>query len=117
MVMGLDRARLTQERWFSLLRLLLLEVCVFQALQALVPAGSEIASLGPVVLAFVAYTLVVAILSFALRSWPPGLAYATAVIDTLAAILLVAFATDSPLDFGLIPIAAAGIAIGIRRFP
>src|SRR5205823_3831390 len=43
--------------------------------------------------------------------------YSTAAIDALAAVALAAGWSDSWLSVGLVPVAAAGIAVGIRRFP
>jgi putative nucleotidyltransferase with HDIG domain len=116
-VNSIDRARLIQERWFSLIRLLLIEAYLFQVVQAAGSLGTDVLSSAPVPIAFAVYTLVIAVLAFVLKSWPSGLAYATAAIDALAAVAVAAGWSDSSLGVSLVPVAAAGIAIGIRRFP
>jgi HD-GYP domain-containing protein (c-di-GMP phosphodiesterase class II) len=45
------------------------------------------------------------------------LAYATATIDTVAAVLIAAVWLDHLVNPGMIAVAAAGVAVGLRRFP
>jgi HD-GYP domain-containing protein (c-di-GMP phosphodiesterase class II) len=116
-VTELDRGRLIQERWFCLLRLLLLEIFTFQVEpRPDVPRALDIVA-GYFLYAVAGYALLVTILSFVRRSWPVPLAYATATIDTVAAVLIAAVWSDQIINPGLIAVAASGVAVGLRRFP
>ncbi len=113
----IDRGRLIQERWFTLLRLLLIEAFLFQISPAQdLPRAFDVVA-GLFLPAAAVYTLIVAVLAFVRKSWPAPLAYATATIDTVAAVLIAAVWADQILNPGLIAVAAAGIAVGLRRFP
>ncbi len=113
----IDRGRLIQERWFTLVRLLLIEAFFFHLAPAQgIPRAFDVVS-GVFLPAAVGYTLLVGVLTFVRKSWPAPLAYATATIDTVAAVLIAAVWADEILNPGLIAVAAAGIAVGLRRFP
>jgi HD-GYP domain-containing protein (c-di-GMP phosphodiesterase class II) len=113
----MNRGRLIQERWFSLLRWLLIEVFLFQIgpAQGLPRAFDVVANVFLPIAA--GYTLLVTVLSLFRKSWPPPLAYATATVDTVAAVLISAVWADEILNPGLVAVATAGVAVGLRRFP
>lgn len=113
----LNRGRLIQERWFCVLRWLLIEVFFFHVQPSEeLPRAFDIVA-GYFLPAAAAYALLLTVLTFARRSWPLGLAYATATIDTVAAVLIAAVWADEILNPGLIAVAAAGVTVGLRRFP
>jgi HD-GYP domain-containing protein (c-di-GMP phosphodiesterase class II) len=116
-VTELDRGRLIQERWFCLVRWLLLEAFLFQIeARPDVPRALDILA-GYFLYAVAGYALLVTILSFVRKSWPVPLAYATATIDTVAAVLIAAVWSDQLINPGMIAVAATGVAVGLRRFP
>jgi len=116
-VTEIDRGRLIQERWLSLLRWLLIEAFLFQVgpAQDLPRAFDVVAGFFLPIAA--GYALLITVLTFIRKSWPQPLAYATATIDTVAAVLIAAVWADDILNPGLIAVAAAGVAVGLRRFP
>jgi hypothetical protein len=116
-VTELDRARLVQERWFCLIRWLLIEAFLFQLGPAQdIPRAFDVVS-GFFLPAAVAYTLIITILSFARKSWPVQLAYVTATVDTVAAVFIAGVWSDQILSPGLIAVGVAALAVGLRRFP
>lgn len=124
--MGLQRSRLTQERWFTLVRWLLIQTFLYQvvvagklqlpapptSLERIVEAHQAFLFLG-----FASYTLLVTLLVFTRRSWPTAFAYATASIDLIVAVLATAIWSEGILNPGFAAVAASAIAAGIRRFP
>ncbi|HEV8613700.1 MAG TPA: HD-GYP domain-containing protein [Gemmatimonadales bacterium] len=115
--MDINRGRLIQERWLTLMRWLLIEAYVFQThLEGDLSRVLE-GHLSAPLLGFAAYTLVVTLLVALRGTWPVGLAYLTATIDTGAAVLFAAGWSSELLNPGLAGVAAAGIAAGVRRFP
>lgn len=117
MGMDIERGRLVQERWLTLIRWLLIEAYIFQVY--LEGDFSRILEhpLSLPLLAFTGYTLLVALLTAFMRTWPVGLAYVTAAIDTLVAVVFAAGWSDDLLNPGLAAVAAAGVGAGVRRFP
>ena len=116
-MVDIARARLMQERWFALIRLLLIEAFLFQA--QLEPDLARIFSTrqSMLLIAFGVYALIVVFGVAVRRTWPAPFAYATAAIDLVVAILVTSIWLEWPLNPGLVAVAAAGIAAGVRRFP
>jgi HD domain len=116
-VTGIARARLTQERWFALIRLLLIEAFLFQA-QLEPDLGRLFGTRQSVLLfGFGVYALIVVFGVAVRRTWPAAFAYATATIDLIAAIVVTSIWQDGLVNPGLAAVAASGIAAGVRRFP
>jgi len=116
-LVDIARARLTQERWFALIRLLLIEAYLFQA--QLEPDLGRIFGTrqSVLLLAFGVYALMVVFGVAVRRTWPAAFAYATATVDLAVAIIVTSIWQDGLLNPGLAAVAAAGIAAGVRRFP
>ena len=112
----LARSRLIQERWFVVVRLLLIEAYLLQAHLGIDVTRVQQAPNGYLLLGFAGYTLLVGLLTILLKSWPIGLSVLTALIDIAAAVLFVATVPDDLLTLRLLGIVAAGVAIGVRRF-
>ncbi len=116
-MVDIARARLTQERWFALIRLLLIEAYLFQA-QLEPDLGRIFGTRQSVLLiAFGAYALLVVFGVAVRRTWPAPFAYATATVDLVVAIVVTSIWQGGLLNPGLAAVAAAGIAAGVRRFP
>jgi len=116
-VIEIGRGRLVQERWFTAIRWLLVELLFLQVRPEVdLPRFIEARS-GLVFAAFALYTLIVSIAVIARKGWPTPLAYTTAVIDAIFAAIIAATWSDHLLSPGLIGVGAAAIAIGARRFP
>ena len=116
-MVDIARARLTQERWFALLRLLLIEAFLFQA-QLEPDLGRILGTRQSLLLiGFGVYALIVVFGVAVRRTWPAPFAYATATIDLIVAIIVTSIWQDGPLNPGLAAVAASGIAAGVRRFP
>ncbi len=106
-----------QERWFALIRLLLIEAFLFQA-QLEPDLGRLLGTRQSLLLiAFSVYTLIVVFGVAVRRTWPAPCAYATATVDLVVAIIVTSTWQESLLNPGLAAVAASGIAAGIRRFP
>jgi len=111
------RARLTQERWFALIRLLLIEAFLFQA--QLEPDLSRLFGTlqSLLLIAFGIYALVVVFGVAVRRTWPAPFSYGTAAVDLAAAIFVAGTWQESLLNPGIAAVAASAIAAGVRRFP
>ena len=116
-LVDIARARLTQERWFALIRLLLIEGFLFQA-QVEPDLGRIFGTRQSLLLAaFGIYALLVVFGVAVCRTWPAPFAYATATIDLVVAVVVTSIWQDSLLNPGLAAVAASAIAAGVRRFP
>jgi HD-GYP domain-containing protein (c-di-GMP phosphodiesterase class II) len=115
-VEDIDRGRLIQERWFTAIRWLMVEVLFLQIHPELDKPLFTEPRAGAVFLAFALYTLLLTILVIARRRWPPFLAYVTAAADTIFATFIAASWSPAILTPGLIGVGASGVAIGARRF-
>src|SRR5437899_1255599 len=113
----LDRSRLIQERWLSLIRWLFIEAFFFQAYAMFDVSRVPDLPVGNLLIAFVGYTLLVTILTLVRRSWPIWLAYLTATIDTVMAVLFLSSDPVGVVNPGLVAVAAASVGVGVRRFP
>jgi hypothetical protein len=116
--MELDRSRLTQERWFCLIRWLFIEAFLFHSYLTSDLSRALDAPLGGLLAAFTVYTLAVTLMVvLRRRTWPVGLAYTTATIDTIFAVLFVSGDAIGVLSPALVGVAAASVGVGVRRFP
>ena len=113
----LERSRLIQERWFSLTRWLFIEAFFFFTLVGFDVTHALEDPLSGLLVAFTVYTLITTVLCVVLRSWPIGLAYATATADTLFAVLFVSSDPATIMNPALVGVAAASVGVGLRRFP
>ena len=116
-MVNIARARLTQERWFALIRLLLIEAYLFQA-QVEPDLGRIFGTpQGLLLVGFGIYALVIVFGVAVWRSWPAPFAYTTAAVDLVVAIIVTSAWQEGLLNPGLAAVGAAAIAAGVRRFP
>lgn len=120
---GIDRGRLIQERWLTLLRWLLVEIFFLALyLDPDLPSPLGLPSLleirlAPILAGFAGYTLVVSLLVMIRKTWPPGLAYVTATVDSVLAAVAAGSWSGEVVSPGLVGVAVTGVAVGVRRFP
>ena len=114
----LNHSRLIQERWLSLIRWLYLEAFLFGAGLTTDLARAFDSSRGDLFAAFAIYTIIVSLLVLVRRrSWPIWLAYVTAAVDTIIAVLFLSSDPSGIVNPALIAVVAASVGVGIRRFP
>lgn len=114
--MDIDRARLVQERWFTLVRwLVAVALFAFHSESDLTRLLAD--PLAPIFVGFAAYTVSVTLLVGLRRRWPGALAYTTATLDTIIGAAGAGGWSAQLLSPGLFGVAASGIAVGVRRFP
>jgi putative nucleotidyltransferase with HDIG domain len=111
------RSRLIQERWFVLVRLLLIEAYLLQAHLGIDVARVLEAPSGYLLIGFAGYTVLVGLLTIFMKTWPIGLAFLTALVDTVVSVMFVAAGADDFLSPRLLGVIAAAVAVGVRRFP
>src|SRR5581483_662130 len=114
--MDFGRARLTQERWFTAIRWLLVEALFLQVRPEVETPRVFEARFQIVFLTFAVYTLLVTILVALKHQWPTPLSYFTAAVDTILAVGVATLWSTTLLSPGLVGVAATAIAVGMRRF-